>query len=131
MKRIKEVHINNFKFFPDSEPIKIDGKNILLYGENGSGKSSFYWALYTLSECSQKTDPEQIKKYFNKLNPQLRDCQATLPVPPMREVIAITQAWQRVCLSNCAIKPTDNQVDEEEHRSDNISLAKTARNSFN
>lgn len=70
MKRIKEVHINNFKFFPESEPIKIDGKNILLYGENGSGKSSFYWALYTLLESSQKSDPEQIKKYFNKLNPQ-------------------------------------------------------------
>lgn len=57
MKRIKEVHINNFKFFPESEPIKIDGKNILLYGENGSGKSSFYWALYTLLESSQKSDP--------------------------------------------------------------------------
>ncbi|GMQ31604.1 AAA family ATPase [Algoriphagus confluentis] len=69
MKRIKEVHINNFKFFPESEPIKIEGKNILLYGENGSGKSSFYWALYTLLESSQKSDPEQIKKYFNKLNP--------------------------------------------------------------
>jgi energy-coupling factor transporter ATP-binding protein EcfA2 len=69
MKRIKEVHINNLKFFPELEPIKIDGKNILLYGENGSGKSSFYWALYTLLESSQKSDPEQIKKYFNKLNP--------------------------------------------------------------
>lgn len=71
MKRIKEVHINNFKFFPETgEPIKIDGKNILLYGENGSGKSSFYWALYTLLECSQKTDTSQIQKYFNKLNPE-------------------------------------------------------------
>lgn len=69
MKRINEVHINNFKFFPESEPIKIEGKNILLYGENGSGKSSFYWALYTLLESSQKSDPEQIRKYFNKLNP--------------------------------------------------------------
>ena len=69
MKKINEVHINNFKFFPESEPIKIDGKNILLYGENGSGKSSFYWALYTLLESYQKYDPEQIKKYFNKLNP--------------------------------------------------------------
>lgn len=69
MKRIKEVHINNFKFFPESEPIKIDGKNILLYGENGSGKSSLYWALYTLLESSQKSDVAQIQKYFNKLNP--------------------------------------------------------------
>lgn len=70
MKRVKEVHINNFKFFPESEPIKIDGKNILLYGENGSGKSSFYWALYTLLESSQKSDAAQIQKYFNKLNSQ-------------------------------------------------------------
>ena len=70
MKRIKELHINNFKFFPATEPIKIDGKNILLYGENGSGKSSFYWALYTLLESSQKSDATQIQKYFNKLNPQ-------------------------------------------------------------
>lgn len=49
MKRINKIHINNLKFFPDFEPIKIEGKNILLYGENGSGKSSIYWALYTLS----------------------------------------------------------------------------------
>lgn len=69
MKRITEVHINNFKFFPESAPIMVDGKNILLYGENGSGKSSFYWALYTLLECSQKSDPDEIQKYFNKLNP--------------------------------------------------------------
>lgn len=69
MKRIKQLHINNFKFFPESEPILIDGKNILLYGENGSGKSSLYWALYTLLECSGKLEPE-IQKYFNKLNPQ-------------------------------------------------------------
>lgn len=68
MKRIKEVHINNFKFFPESKPIKIDGKNILLYGENGSGKSSIYWALYTLLESSQKSDSTQIQKYFNKQN---------------------------------------------------------------
>ncbi|WP_205503830.1 AAA family ATPase [Rufibacter psychrotolerans] len=68
MKRITRVHINNFKFFPDAEPIEIDGKNILLYGENGSGKSSFYWALYTLLESSIKPNPSQIKKYFNKLN---------------------------------------------------------------
>lgn len=70
MKRIKEVHINNFKFFPESEPIKIDGKNILLYGENGSGKSSVYWALYTLLESSNKIDPAEIQKYFNKSDPQ-------------------------------------------------------------
>jgi len=68
MERIKNIHINNFKFFPESEPIIIDGKNVLLYGENGSGKSSIYWALYTLLESAEKNDATQIQKYFNKSN---------------------------------------------------------------
>lgn len=65
---IDEVEISNFKFFPaidaDNRPIKIDGKHLLIYGENGSGKSSFYWALYTLLECANKPNPAEIEKYF-------------------------------------------------------------------
>jgi len=64
--KIDEIHIQNFKFFPElTEPIKLGGNHLLLYGENGSGKSSIYWALYTLLECANKTDDEEIKKYFN------------------------------------------------------------------
>ena len=33
---------------------------------------------------------------------------------------ATTQAWQRVCLSNCTTKTTNNQTDEKEHRTHNI-----------
>lgn len=66
MIRIKSIHINNFKFFPEFESIHIGGKNILLFGENGSGKSSIYWALYTLLESSEKNDSKQIQKYFIK-----------------------------------------------------------------
>lgn len=44
--RLHELHINNFKFFPKQDPnsplLKIDGKNLLVYGENGSGKSTIY-----------------------------------------------------------------------------------------
>ncbi len=39
-------------------------------------------------------------------------CQAT-------QANAQTQAWQRVCLSNCTTKTTDKLTDEKEHRSDN------------
>lgn len=67
-KFIDEVEISNFKFFPaidgDNKPVKIDGKHLLIYGENGSGKSSFYWALYTLLECANKPNKEEIEKYF-------------------------------------------------------------------
>ena len=63
--KIATIEIQNFKFFPVVNPIVVDGKHILLYGENGSGKSSIYWALYTLLEASNKADKVEIEKYFN------------------------------------------------------------------
>ena len=66
MDKIDTLQIHNFKFFDQQEPIKLGGKHLLLYGENGSGKSSIYWALYTLFEASQKQNSEKIKKYFKK-----------------------------------------------------------------
>lgn len=65
MKPIKSLEIKHFKFFTDNEPIAIDGKHLLVYGENGSGKSSIYWALYTLLEACSKSE-ESINKYFTK-----------------------------------------------------------------
>ena len=68
--RIHELHINDFKFFSEAEPdsplLKIDGKHLLIYGENGSGKSTIYWALYTLLESSLKKSDDDIRKYFKK-----------------------------------------------------------------
>tara|TARA_R110002072_G_scaffold37715_15_gene109949 strand:- start:6577 stop:8502 length:1926 start_codon:yes stop_codon:yes gene_type:complete len=64
MSRIDTLQIHNFKFFNEQEPIKLDGNHLLLYGENGSGKSSIYWALYTLFEASLKKDASDIEKYF-------------------------------------------------------------------
>lgn len=63
MSKIKSLHINNFKFFRDSLPIELNGKHLLLYGENGSGKSSLYYAIYTLLQAASKQVPD-IQKYF-------------------------------------------------------------------
>lgn len=63
MSKIKTIHIKNFKFFGDVEPIVLDGHNLLLYGENGSGKSTIYNALYTLLEAASKK-ADGIQKYF-------------------------------------------------------------------
>ena len=65
MSKIDTLQIHNFKFFNEQDPIKLDGKHLLLYGENGSGKSSIYWALYTLFEASLKKDKTAIEKYFS------------------------------------------------------------------
>lgn len=66
MSRIKCLKLSNFKFFKEEETIKLDGKHLLLYGENGSGKSSVFWGLYTLLESSMKTAIET-EKYFKPL----------------------------------------------------------------
>src|SRR5580693_2908146 len=67
MNRIDTIQISNFKFFQNQAPIKLGGNHLLLYGENGSGKSSIYWALYTLFEASIKGSDDEIKKYFSKI----------------------------------------------------------------
>lgn len=64
--RIKSIQLNNFKFFQQEPPIVMNSSNLLLYGENGSGKSSIYWAFYTLFEASLKENDDDIKKYFCK-----------------------------------------------------------------
>lgn len=68
--KLHELHINNFKFFPKQDPnsplLKIDGKNLLVYGENGSGKSTIYWSIYTLLESAFKINELDVEKYFVK-----------------------------------------------------------------
>lgn len=68
--KLHELHINNFKFFPKQDPnsplLKINGKNLLVYGENGSGKSTIYWSIYTLLESAFKINEFDVEKYFVK-----------------------------------------------------------------
>lgn len=67
MSKINDVIISNFKFFSKEETIHLGGKHLLLYGENGSGKSSLFWGLYTLLEASFKL-PSETEKYFLPLS---------------------------------------------------------------
>lgn len=67
--RIIKIEIENFKFFKNVFPIDVDGKNILLYGENGAGKSSIYWSVYTHFQAYAKNQVEA-QKYFTSGHPQ-------------------------------------------------------------
>ena len=63
--RITEIKIKNFRAFRETCSIDLKkGKNLLIYGENGSGKSSLYLALKFFLESSEK-DSYMSKNYQN------------------------------------------------------------------
>jgi len=74
MYKIKTITLQNFKFFYGDEQfnphnkIELNKNHLLLYGENGSGKSTIYWALYTMLQSCLKVRPE-IDKYFDPTHP--------------------------------------------------------------
>lgn len=64
---INKIEIRNFKFFHEPFTLDLNGKNLLLYGENGCGKSSIYWSFYThYQACLKQSD--QARKYFDATN---------------------------------------------------------------
>lgn len=65
MAAISKIRIDGFKAFPKEFELVLNGKNLLMYGENGSGKSSIYYALHALLQ-SQYHDKGAI--YFDKNN---------------------------------------------------------------
>ena len=50
--RIKKIEIKDYKAFYGKHTIEPNGKNLFVYGENGSGKSSFYYALKDFFQSS-------------------------------------------------------------------------------
>lgn len=79
MKRIKEIRIKNFKAFQEEAVFNFGnkGKNVLVFGNNGSGKSSLFWALYTLLQSSTKNNVE-VEKYFVNYEESNRDTHQSL-----------------------------------------------------
>jgi len=52
--KIKKIEINNYKAFYGPHIFNVDGRNMLIYGENGSGKSSLYYALKDFFQSSRE-----------------------------------------------------------------------------
>jgi energy-coupling factor transporter ATP-binding protein EcfA2 len=50
--KIQSIEITNYKAFLGSHKINMAGKNVFIYGENGSGKSSLYYALKDFFQSS-------------------------------------------------------------------------------
>ena len=95
--RIQRIEAKAFKAFKHLD-FKLDGRNLLAYGANGSGKSSLYWALYTFLQSAQK-EPTDVAKYFDKDRPEhLLNLNVT---DAERALAAITVTLQNEDASNC------------------------------
>ena len=66
MPYINKIEITGFKAFPDKFTLTLEGKHLLMYGENGSGKSSIFYSLHCIFQSPLKSDGG--KKYFNVKN---------------------------------------------------------------
>lgn len=63
--RIKKIEIKDYKAFYGKHEISIAAKNLFVYGENGSGKSSFYYALKDFFQSSIETlDYDETENIF-------------------------------------------------------------------
>lgn len=71
--RIQQLEIQGFKFFKEVFTVNFDGLHVLLYGENGSGKSSIFWSLYTIFQACLKSQTEAQKYYMSGHAQNLRN----------------------------------------------------------
>ena len=78
MVRITKIEIQNFRAFRGVYHIDLakTGKNLLVYGENGSGKSSLYFALKSFLESSE----DDLIKFENYQNIFTKTDEYEIPV---------------------------------------------------
>lgn len=63
--KIHRIEIKNYKAFHGKYEVEPRGKNLFLYGENGSGKSSLYYALKDFFQASREDiDMEELENIF-------------------------------------------------------------------
>ncbi|PKN29313.1 MAG: hypothetical protein CVU64_08880 [Deltaproteobacteria bacterium HGW-Deltaproteobacteria-21] len=85
--RIAKIGLSDYRAFPSGQTYEFDlgetGKNLLLYGENGSGKTSLFRALKDLTELRQ--GPENfadLRHVFSPSEEGFISIQLTAGTPP-------------------------------------------------
>lgn len=87
MSGINSLQIEHFKAFEDSKDFHFLGKNVLIYGENGSGKTSVYDALrmaffsnrLEALEIKPSMQPEEANEIKRRMYDSYRHVKSTAP----------------------------------------------------
>ena len=100
--RLHKIEIKNFKAFREFT-LNLEGRHLLIYGANGAGKSSLYWALYTFLQSARKPK-NSIAKYFDPagLESLLNIHEQNQPAPTPGEIAALRLLSGGSCLTRRA-----------------------------
>lgn len=69
--QINKLNLINFKFHEDID-LTFTKKNSLIFGENGTGKSSIYWGIYSILKKYFRNNDFNFEKFKNKYNDELK-----------------------------------------------------------
>jgi len=100
--RIQTIEITNYKAFLGTHKIAVGGKNVFIYGENGSGKSSLYYALKDFFQSS--TEDIDLTKLENVFVPAGKKARPPLRSPSSRIIRGKTKI-SPICSMPRPMKP--------------------------
>jgi len=99
--KIDSIELTNFKSHHQLN-FKIAKKNCLIYGENGSGKSSIYWALYSVFKTYFRNNTFDYTKYKNRdvseelsINVKLGGNTLSIPSDNLSLPDGLNQEWSK------------------------------------
>lgn len=105
MVKITKIEIKNFKAFrgPDQIDLGNKGRNLLIYGENGSGKTSLYEALKFFLESSEGT--HQFRDYRNIFSDETDKGYIKLHFTPDSSLNKEMYEWSEDIQNDTKVKP--------------------------
>ena len=108
--KIQSIEVNNYKAFHGKYRILVKGKNLFIYGENGSGKSSIYYALKDFFQSSMEDiDLSEVENTFVKSS-QKGKCSIAVTFKPNSEGHTRNQKHELTATSKNTDSGTDTSI---------------------
>jgi len=108
--KIQTIEISNYKAFHGRYEIKVGGKNLFIYGENGSGKSSLYYALKDFFQSSiEDIDLNDLENVFLKKD-EKGNTEVKVAFKPDSQGINTNITYQFSTTANDTRSPTDTSI---------------------